>query len=50
VKAGDRFTEDNLRSIRPGFGLHPRHLDQVLGRCASRDIERGSPLAWDLVG
>lgn len=50
MKTGDRFTKENVRSIRPGFGLHPRHLDQVLGRCASRDIERGSPLAWELVG
>jgi N-acetylneuraminate synthase len=50
MKAGDRFTQDNVRSIRPGFGLHPRYLDQVFGRRASRDIERGSPLVWDLVG
>lgn len=49
MKAGDRFTENNVRSIRPGLGLHPRYLDQVLGRNAARDIERGSPLAWDLV-
>jgi len=49
VKAGEVFTEDNVRSIRPAHGLHTRHLPEVLGRHASRDIERGTPLAWDLV-
>ena len=49
TEAGAIFTPENVRSIRPGYGLHPRYLDEVLGRCASRDIERGTPLAWDLV-
>jgi N-acetylneuraminate synthase len=49
VKKGDRFCTDNLRSIRPGYGLHPRHYEEVLGRKAARDIERGTPLSWDLV-
>jgi N-acetylneuraminate synthase len=49
VKAGERFTRDSVRSIRPGGGLAPRHLDEVLGRYASRDIERGTPLSWDLI-
>lgn len=50
VKAGEPFTEENVRSIRPGHGLPPRHLADVLGRTASRDIAQGTPLAWDLVG
>lgn len=50
VKAGDRLTSDNVRSIRPGFGMHPRYLEEVVGRSACRDIERGTPLSWDLVG
>ena len=50
VKVGEVFTAENVRSIRPGYGLHPRHLEEVTGRHASRDIERGIPLAWDLVG
>lgn len=50
VKAGDLFTARNVRVIRPGYGLHPRHLDEVLGRRASRDVARGTPLAWDLIG
>lgn len=50
VKAGERFTSANVRSIRPGYGLHTRFQDQILGRCAMRDIQRGTPLTWDMVG
>jgi pseudaminic acid synthase len=49
VKSGDVFTSENIRSIRPGLGLHTRHLSDVLGRRALRDIDRGTPLSWDLV-
>jgi N-acetylneuraminate synthase len=49
VKAGERFAENNVRSIRPGYGLATKHIDEVLGRCASRDLKRGTPLAWDMV-
>ena len=49
VRAGQPFTERNIRSIRPGHGLHTRHLPDVLGSVAARDIERGTPLQWDLV-
>jgi pseudaminic acid synthase len=49
VKRGEVFTPVNVRSIRPGFGLHTRHLDEVLGKRAACDIERGTPLNWDLV-
>jgi pseudaminic acid synthase len=49
VKRGETFTEGNVRSIRPGYGLHTRHLDEVLGKRAVRDIQRGTPLSWDLV-
>jgi pseudaminic acid synthase len=49
TKAGEIFTEENVRSIRPGYGLHPRHLKEVLGKKARRDIERGTPLSWDLI-
>lgn len=50
IKAGEVFTPDNVRSIRPGHGLHTRHLGDVLGRRAARDVERGTPLTWDLLG
>lgn len=49
VKAGEKFTEKNVRSIRPGNGLHTRHLKEVLGRAATRDIPRGTPLSWELI-
>ena len=49
VKRGDLFTAENVRSIRPGHGLHTRHLAEVVGRQAACDIERGTPLSWDLV-
>ncbi len=49
INEGESFTEKNVRSIRPGYGMHTRHLKEVLGRRARRDIRRGSPLSWDLV-
>jgi pseudaminic acid synthase len=49
VRSGEPFTTGNVRSIRPGHGLHTRHLDEIVGRRAARDIERGTPLSWDLV-
>jgi pseudaminic acid synthase len=50
VRAGESFTAANVRSIRPGNGLPPRNLGEVLGRVARRDISRGTPLSWDLIG
>ncbi len=51
VAAGEELSERNVRSIRPGHGLAPRHLPQVLGQHAARDLERGKPLVWsDLSG
>jgi N-acetylneuraminate synthase len=49
VKRGGVFTHENVRSIRPADGLHPRHLEEVLGQHAGCDIERGTPLNWDLI-
>ena len=49
MKAGEIFTEENLRSIRPGYGLHPKHLKDVLGRRAIQDIKKGTPLGWNLI-
>jgi N-acetylneuraminate synthase len=49
IKRGEPFTAENLRAIRPGQGLHTRHLAEILGRKASRDIERGTPMSWELV-
>ncbi|MEQ1760513.1 MAG: pseudaminic acid synthase [Vicinamibacterales bacterium] len=49
VRAGEPFTAANVRSIRPGHGLSPRLLPDVLGLVAARDIPSATPLSWDLV-
>jgi len=49
VVAGDVLTEAHVRSIRPGYGLAPKHLPDVLGRRAARDLAYGEPLTWDLL-
>lgn len=50
IKSGDVFTEENVRSIRPGFGLHPKYYKDVLGKKATKDIKKGTPLNWNLIG
>jgi N-acetylneuraminate synthase len=49
VAAGEQLTRENVRSIRPGHGLAPKHLPEVLGRQAARDLKRGEPLDWPSV-
>ncbi len=49
VAEGEALTPENVRSIRPGFGLPPKHLPEVLGRKASRALKRGTPLDWTMV-
>jgi len=49
MKAGETFTEENVRSIRPGYGLPPKFLKEVLGRKSTRDIKCGTPLSWDCI-
>ncbi len=44
IKAGELFTEENVRVIRPGYGLHPREFENVLGKAALTDLERGTPM------
>lgn len=46
VKAGEPLNEKNVRSIRPGYGLEPKYYNEVLGKIANQDLERGTPLAW----
>jgi N-acetylneuraminate synthase len=50
IKAGETLSRANIRSVRPGNGLPPGELDKVLGKPASRDISRGEPLDWSMVG
>jgi pseudaminic acid synthase len=49
IKAGDVLTRENIRVIRPGFGLHPRHYDALLGKQATTDIERGARFSLDFI-
>ena len=49
IAAGEAFSEDNVRSIRPGFGLVPRCLPDLMGKTASRDIAYGEPMDWSMV-
>ena len=46
IKSGQRFTKENIRSIRPGFGMSSRYLQIIYGRKALREIKRGTPLNW----
>jgi len=46
MRPGEPFTTENLRSIRPGYGLSPRHLHEILGKRAACELPRGTPLAW----
>lgn len=49
IEKGELLTEDNIKSIRPGFGLHPRYYESVLGKKAENFIERGTPLKWEII-
>lgn len=49
MKAGEKFTESNVRSIRPGHGLHTRYLPDILGRKAAQGIKKGTPLNWKII-
>lgn len=50
LKAGEVLTRENVRSLRPGFGLPAKYLDVVLGKTVKQDVKRGTGLTWDLVG
>ena len=49
VKAGEMFTEDNVRSIRPGFGMHTKYYGDVLGKTAAVDLAKGTPMDWKYI-
>src|SRR5690554_5907143 len=46
LKAGDVIDKENIRSVRPGYGLAPKYMDAVVGKAAKRDLEFGAPLTW----
>ena len=47
IKTGELITEANVRSIRPGDGMHPKYYKEVLGKRANQDLKRGTPLRMD---
>ena len=49
IKKGEKFTEENIKSIRPGNGLHPRYYSDILGKKSRCDVERGTPIKWELI-
>lgn len=49
IKAGEVFTEENVRSIRPGYGMHPKYLKEVIGKVAKKDLRKGTPLSIELI-
>lgn len=49
IKKGEIFTEENLKSIRPGFGLETKYIKDILGKEASGDIKKGTPVSWNLI-
>jgi pseudaminic acid synthase len=50
LKAGDVITDQNVRSIRPGFGLHPKYYHEILGKTINKDIEKGDRLEMEMLG
>ena len=49
LKKGDLITQDNVKSIRPGFGLHPKHYTQILGKMSNQDLEKGTRMRLDFL-
>jgi pseudaminic acid synthase len=49
IKAGQQITKENVRSIRPGFGLHPKHYNAIIGKKVNKDVKRGTAFSLDFV-
>jgi pseudaminic acid synthase len=49
IKEGELITEDNVRSVRPGFGLHPKYWREILGKKANKDLLKGTPMSFDYI-
>jgi pseudaminic acid synthase len=50
MKAGEPLTQENLRAIRPGYGLPPKYLPMLLGKRLGKDVKKGTAMTWDLIG
>ena len=49
IKAGELLTTENIRTIRPGYGLPPTYFETLLGMTVKRDVKKGTPLSWELL-
>lgn len=49
IKEGEVITEKNVRSIRPGFGMHPKELKEILGKVANKDLDKGDRFEWNFI-
>ncbi|MFX0556539.1 pseudaminic acid synthase [Maribacter sp. CXY002] len=49
IKVGELLTKANVRSVRPGFGMHPKHFNKVLGKKAKTDLKKGEALKWEMI-
>jgi sialic acid synthase SpsE len=49
LKVGDVLTSENLRAIRPGHGLPPKHYEALLGKSVKCNVARGTPVTWDIL-
>ena len=49
MKAGEVFTTENLRTVRPGLGLPPKYYDNILGKVVKQDVRRGTPVSWKII-
>ncbi|MCY8507065.1 pseudaminic acid synthase [Bacillus atrophaeus] len=49
IKAGEIFTKENIKVVRPGYGLEPKYFDLIIGRTATKHISAGTPLGWDAI-
>ncbi len=49
IKKGEKITNENIRSIRPGNGLHPKYFHEILGKRIKIDVKKGTPLSWELI-
>lgn len=49
ITEGEVFTESNLRSVRPGFGLHPKYFNEIIGKKANQKLEKGTPMSLDFI-
>ncbi|PIN67761.1 MAG: pseudaminic acid synthase [Candidatus Altarchaeum sp. CG12_big_fil_rev_8_21_14_0_65_33_22] len=50
IKAGELISEENVKSIRPGYGIHPKYLKEIIGKKIRKDVNKGTPFGWGLIG